>query len=122
MKDLKLHPMQYTYRPDEPYDGKVICGVCEEEIVGTPTDGPRNFLESVSKRHSPHVSYVCHHASETWHKQILVLRYEACETASANLAEILLREAQVIANTHVATRVRLGANNWDTPGNEEQKT
>lgn len=105
---LKLPCCQDRYTPDAgKHDPSVViyCGVCGDLMDARfGANGPRSYVEAISKSGSPHDVYTCPSSSEPWHEQVCKLRRLAGETPSRILEEQLLAEAADIVRSRVFTK------------------
>lgn len=106
MDDNKLGRTTFRYTPDAgTVQGPCYCGVCETEMKEDRGRlGPRSFVEAMGKSKSAYDSFVCPHAEEVWHEQVVALYKEANSTPSGTLEKLYLGEAESILKTREKTK------------------
>lgn len=101
-----LGDTQSVFTPDAgTVKGPVRCGVCRQKMEEhLDCYGPTSSVESMagSKRH--HDLFVCPNREEKWHRQVVALRMEKSNTASAVLSELLEQEIKAVLDTEEVTK------------------
>jgi hypothetical protein len=95
----------YTPDANEVIDA-VYCRTCGDEMGVEPeVEGATGFAEAMAGRSHKHHFYTCPNVEANWHVQVIRLRKEIQETASAALAKIMQKEIKQILKTRKATKV-----------------
>jgi hypothetical protein len=82
----------------------LVCGAVMD--VERNVNGPTGMAEAMGGGKHLHDAFSCPNAQEGWHRQALMLRKEAQETASARLKRSLLAEADDICAAKKATMLK----------------
>ena len=99
---------QSRYTPDagahDQQEG-IYCGVCGDQMtVKFGINGPTGSAESMAGHKHLHDRYMCPHRDEDWHQQVVALRMERKNSASAMIGEILEKEADLVLEQREATK------------------
>lgn len=93
------------YTPDPGTVDSADCGVCGTAMTARRNVlGPRGFVMAVSGSKAWHDVFICPHYSEDWHRQIVELHTAAAQTPSGLLAQLYLREAEVVLENRASSR------------------
>lgn len=85
------------------YQNCLVCGTKFD--VKKNAYGPTGWSESMARRGHKHDVLTCPHSGTDWHNQAVMLRKEAEKTSSSKLEKQLIKEADDICKTRVATKV-----------------
>ena len=99
---------QSRYTPDagehDPQE-KFYCGVCGDLMDAKfGIDGPTGSAEAMAGKGHLHDRYMCPNRDEDWHEQVVALRMERNDSASATIGELLNKEVDLVLEHREATK------------------
>ena len=77
-----------------------ICGICDAQMdVERNVMGPTSRAESMGRKGHLHDTFTCPNLKEPWHKRVIELISEGCNTKSRKIRKILEDEIMEILAT-----------------------
>lgn len=105
---MQLNNTQFRYTPRcgmIPDGEKVYCGVCSEKMnERRGCYGPTSSAMAMNKMNENYDLFLCPSHDEDWHRQVVALRKEIKQTASAKIAIMLELEIAEILSCRKATK------------------
>lgn len=99
---------QSRYTPDagtHDQQEKMYCGVCGDLMVAKfGINGPTGSAEAMAGNKHLHDRYTCPNREKDWHEQVVALRMERNDSASAMIGEILDKEIELVLEQREATK------------------